>query len=383
VRLGCDVSVLAERARIEDNKAGYTIYPLKGKLSSASSLFSPDRSMYYSYYSGLFSPDIIFKAAALLRKEIDPDVIFTCGTPFFAMFSAALRHMTGIPSVHYVFEYTGAWRWWRGDLDVMKGYKVPIRHMLKQFLNTAPRELLRRDFLCEWGLKNTQLVASSNYVRSCLFNHVSNEELIPVVYPGVEIPPTSFPSKSDVPIITYLGHLHQNRGVLDLITAFSQIVKHHQQVKLQIANSNVHRLTEHFFNKIVDECNLGSRLIRKGVVKDPYSELFIPSLAVILPYRDSPSMKLLEAMAAARPVITTRIKWTSDLISDGFSGFLVSPGDVKGIAGKIDMLLEDFDLAEEIGKNAREVAKEKCDLDKNGYTLLSILKEATSEWAGL
>jgi glycogen synthase len=60
-------------------------------------------------------------------------------------------------------------------------------------------------------------------------------------------------------------------------------------------------------------------------------------------------MTILEAMAASRPVIATRVGAISSVIKDGETGLLVDPGDINGLRDALARLLTDSDLCRRIG----------------------------------
>ena len=60
-------------------------------------------------------------------------------------------------------------------------------------------------------------------------------------------------------------------------------------------------------------------------------------------------MTILEAMAASRPVIATRVGAIPTVIQDGETGLLVDPGDVNGLRDALTRLLTDSDLCRNIG----------------------------------
>jgi glycosyltransferase involved in cell wall biosynthesis len=62
---------------------------------------------------------------------------------------------------------------------------------------------------------------------------------------------------------------------------------------------------------------------------------------------------LIEAMAAARPIVATRVGGVADLITDGRTGMLVAPGDGAAMAAGIVSLLRDRELAHRLGAAAR------------------------------
>ncbi|HTO10738.1 MAG TPA: glycosyltransferase, partial [Candidatus Binatia bacterium] len=68
---------------------------------------------------------------------------------------------------------------------------------------------------------------------------------------------------------------------------------------------------------------------------------------------DALSRVVLEAMAAGRPVIGTRVGGTPELIEDGESGLLVPRADPAALAAAIERLLDDPALAARLGEAAR------------------------------
>ena len=63
---------------------------------------------------------------------------------------------------------------------------------------------------------------------------------------------------------------------------------------------------------------------------------------------------VLEAMAAGRPVITTRTGGMVDMVEDGVSGILVPPGDPAALTGALRRLLDDPRLRAQLGCAGRD-----------------------------
>jgi glycosyltransferase involved in cell wall biosynthesis len=63
---------------------------------------------------------------------------------------------------------------------------------------------------------------------------------------------------------------------------------------------------------------------------------------------------ILEAMAWRRPVIATRVGGIPDLVVDGETGYIVPPDDAIALADKIKWLTERPEVAQEMGRRARE-----------------------------
>jgi glycosyltransferase involved in cell wall biosynthesis len=70
------------------------------------------------------------------------------------------------------------------------------------------------------------------------------------------------------------------------------------------------------------------------------------------------SVNLLEAMAMAKPVISTDVGEQREIIQNGIDGFLVSPGDVKGLAESILQILTKPEALDQMGVRARAKAEQ-------------------------
>lgn len=62
----------------------------------------------------------------------------------------------------------------------------------------------------------------------------------------------------------------------------------------------------------------------------------------------------LEAMAMGRPVVASRIGGLPDVVADGETGFLITPGDELALRAAIERLLDDPVLREQMGARARQ-----------------------------
>ena len=82
---------------------------------------------------------------------------------------------------------------------------------------------------------------------------------------------------------------------------------------------------------------------------------------------------IVEAMLAGIPVVSTRVAGIPEMITDGESGFLVSPKDPAALASAIEKLLADPLLATRLGTRGRCVAEEKFSIEKTTSALKHLL----------
>ena len=90
----------------------------------------------------------------------------------------------------------------------------------------------------------------------------------------------------------------------------------------------------------------------------------IPEIMQVLDIFVLPSLNegmgrvLVEAMAAGKPIVASKVGGIPDLVKDGHNGFLVKPGDVSDLSFAIKKLLDDKKMREEMGKKGRAMAKD-------------------------
>jgi glycosyltransferase involved in cell wall biosynthesis len=75
-------------------------------------------------------------------------------------------------------------------------------------------------------------------------------------------------------------------------------------------------------------------------------------------------MAMVEALACGVPVVATATEGARGIVEEGVTGSLVPVGEVGTLAAAIASLLEDDERRRRLGARAREVARERFDLDR-------------------
>jgi glycosyltransferase involved in cell wall biosynthesis len=73
---------------------------------------------------------------------------------------------------------------------------------------------------------------------------------------------------------------------------------------------------------------------------------------------------LIEALAAGRPVVATRVGGVPDVVDDGVTGFLVRAGDTHAIAERLALLASDPGLGRRMGEEGRRRVLERYAVDR-------------------
>ena len=135
---------------------------------------------------------------------------------------------------------------------------------------------------------------------------------------------------------------------------------------------------------LADKYGLGPDQIRfLGQRRDVNEILAQSDLSVLTSdYEGMPNV-VLEAMGCGLPVIATRISGTEELIADDKTGFLVEPGDAEGMAERILYCIDESELAEAIGRQAREFVVENFSFEKMAEEHRNVYLAATRRrWPG-
>ncbi|MDX8127153.1 glycosyltransferase [Methylomonas sp. OY6] len=81
---------------------------------------------------------------------------------------------------------------------------------------------------------------------------------------------------------------------------------------------------------------------------------------------------LVEALAHGLPILASRLGSMANIIEDGKTGVLFTPGDAKDLAEKAKWLLEHPKQVEQLGENARHVFLDKYTSEQNYAELMAI-----------
>lgn len=110
-------------------------------------------------------------------------------------------------------------------------------------------------------------------------------------------------------------------------------------------------------------------------------ELLQSSHIVAFPsyYMEGLPKSLIEADATGRPIITCNSVGCKETVIDGYNGYLIPTKDVNALVEKLDILLSNPALRQEMGRNARKYAEENFSIDIVIERHLNIYKELVSK----
>lgn len=151
--------------------------------------------------------------------------------------------------------------------------------------------------------------------------------------------------------ILFLGQLHREKGVLDLVRAFAQVAPRFPDATLVCAGSG----DASAIDTLARELGVAERVSCPGWLdaERKHRALATAALFVLPSYTEGLPMALLEAMAWGVPVIASPVGGIPQLLEHAHNGLLVPAGDVDRIAESLALLLSHPARAQRLGAAAR------------------------------
>lgn len=209
-----------------------------------------------------------------------------------------------------------------------------------------------------WLKRMDDVVAVSRQVRQQLLTHKITAELIPN---GIEIGRfnglhkagdlrDSFGfSKSDI-VIGTIGRLVPEKGYTFLLNSAKSICKKYPNAKFIFIGDGPLRAK---LQRQVEALSLQSNVIFLGKRNDIAGLFSVMDIFVLSSISEGFPMVLLEAMAAGKPIIATRVGEIPNIINGGDSGLLVPPQDSIALTSAIEIFLRDKQKANAMALAAR------------------------------
>ncbi|MGD0632408.1 MAG: glycosyltransferase, partial [Terracidiphilus sp.] len=155
-----------------------------------------------------------------------------------------------------------------------------------------------------------------------------------------------------VPVIGYVGRLTRDKGISELLAAFSQVRERIPNVVLMLIGG--YEPGDPVSPESRTAIETGDGVIHVEFVPDTAPYYLLMDVLALPTYREGFPNTVLEAQAAGRPVVTTDATGAVDSISPDATGLLVRVGDVNALADALVGLLSDRELAQRMGSAGRE-----------------------------
>jgi len=293
-----------------------------------------------------------------IYDQIQPDVIHAQG---FSEYAIACRSTYRLAlSIHGVEALVES-----GNLDP---HYVGLVGAYRRWML---REIARR------SVRYAHCVISNagEYTVSALETLLRNRPIAYIANPiGDEFFPPLPELSGDSPTVLYVGNIIARKRVIDLVRAFSQVVRWIPEAKLHLLGPIVE--PQYYASMMQQVAKLG---LQNSVAHEPsltqaalMQSLNSCGVIALCSSQETAPMALSVAMAMGRPVVATHVGGVPWLVEDGHSGYLVDVGDVDAIAVHLTKLLKDGRRRREFGYRGREIAEELFRADRVAEQTLQV-----------
>ncbi len=290
----------------------------------------------------------------------DPDIIHThLPTPWSADWTAV---MAKIRRTAYIVTY-------HNDIT---GHGI-VDWIAKAYNSTLLRYTL--------GNARKIIITQPNYIQTSPFLKKYSEK-VEVIPCGVDTdlfrPIEGTKSTNTIFFLSVLDEFHRYKGLDYLLQAVNKVKSQIPDVKLIIGGQG--KLQEYYRN-ITIRLGLEHNVEFHGFIRpDKIVEYYSNSNVFVLPSVSSTQegfgMVLLEALACGIPVISTEIVGIAQDVVDSNSGIVVTPRNVDQLSSAIIQLLDNADLAKNMGASGRKLVSKK-------YTWRNVAEKVEELYEGI
>ena len=302
-----------------------------------------------SRYDSLF----LGRIARVLREE-RPDILHThLPRADFAGAFARVFHpgLVWVCSVHAIYSEDWSGRW-----------SLPLFNLL-------------------WRRADV-MVCISHAVREWLVGRGVPPDKARVIHYGIEPAKFSEPrvnlreqwGLNDNAVVGSIGRLELRKGHDLLIQAMPELCMRVPSARLLIAGHDP-RGYGATLRRLIDRLGLGEKVRLVGFQNDVVSFLNALDVFAFASSSEGFGQVLVEAMAAAKPVVASKISPLTEIVVDGNTGLLVEPGDPTAFADAIVSLLKNPIERERMGLRGRERVKKFFTAERMARQTLALYEE--------
>lgn len=247
------------------------------------------------------------------------------------------------------------------------GYDATIRPEYARQSYYTHRNYVRKRALLQREAK--LFIAVSNFIRTKLIEQGFPEDKIIRHYIGVDTklfcPQHDAPRDQREKIVLFVGRLVPVKGADYLIRAMSEVQRRLPDAELVLIGDGPQRaelealaaaqLGKYRFLGMLPPQEVKAWMNRAGVFS-------VPSVPMADGAEEAFGISFLEAAAMRLPVASFKTGGIPEAVSDGETGLLSAPRDVRALAADIALLLEDETLRRRMSARGRERACEHFDL---------------------
>jgi glycosyltransferase involved in cell wall biosynthesis len=159
-------------------------------------------------------------------------------------------------------------------------------------------------------------------------------------------------------LVTTIGNIRRVKGHDIFIKAAAFILPRFPKVSFSIAGDVLEADYFAELQTLVRDLNLSDHFHFVGGITNLREHLSVADIFVLPSRSEGFSNAIVEAMAAALPIVATNVGGNAEAVKDGVSGFVVPSDDPAALSAAIIRLLSDPSLAKAMGEAGKDLVAE-------------------------
>ncbi len=164
----------------------------------------------------------------------------------------------------------------------------------------------------------------------------------------------------DTKVVAMIAPFKPQKAPLDFVKVANQVIEKRPETQFLLIGDGELRSE---IERLIKALNLEKKVILTGWRRDISQILKVMNILVLTSRWEGLPRVFPEAMASELPIVATKVDGAPEAIEEGVNGFLVSVGDIRGMTEKIITLLDNPEMAKEMGKKGRERVFPEFDID--------------------
>ena len=271
------------------------------------------------------------RTAVSLRRERF-DILYTNNTPLTMLWGTVLAWIAKIPA------------------------RAMVVHQTRQ-----PGHKLRRLVATRLFPFDAVIASADSQARYLVEHEGVPEHRLHVIYNGIDVSPFMVPArdlknevglKAGDPVVGIVAVMRPEKAHTVFLQAAKLVAEAIPSAKFLVIGDGPERQR---VESEIDELGIRDKVVLYGMSDDMPGVMAAMDVVVLSsdPIVETFPIAIMEAMAACRPVVATRVGSLDELVVDGVTGYLVPPRAPSELADRIVALLKDSTLASAFGEAGR------------------------------
>jgi glycosyltransferase involved in cell wall biosynthesis len=290
-----------------------------------------------------------------LFKEIKPDIVHV-HTPVAAVLGRIAAKIARVPNVVYTahgFYFHEGMN--KPTYRLFFSIEKYIGRMFTDYIFTQSKEDYELSVKSDFLKTNNYLHISNGIDLNNQFNidRIGNEE--------IEKLKEELKIKEDTIVFSFLGRLVREKGIVELLNAFSVLQKEYSNIKLLCMGSLPDSERDSSIGEEIERFENNDDIVFLGQVENPEYYYALSDVYILPSYREGMPRSIIEAMAMNNAIIATDIRGSREEVLQGENGLLVKVKSVTDLVQAMRTLIGKPETIKQMKKTGRNKALKEYD----------------------